>query len=103
MKKALSAVQTEPFLPFLLTVTAAIAVTATVFTARVSFVAVVMIALGIRIKLQPSFQKRLHRRVRITVYPCVQTDPRLHQRGLCACSDAAADEHLHIIGRQKTC
>lgn len=59
---------------------------------------IVMAALHVGIILQRSCKQSRRRFVRAAGHAAVELNPRLCQRILCACADAAADEYMYAVG-----
>ena len=64
-------------------------------------VMLMMAALDIRIIRKRTGQKCLNRRICVALHTAKQTDIRFCQRHLCATADAAADQCIHALRRQK--
>ena len=58
----------------------------------------VVIAAGLRVIGESARQKGLDRGVRLSGHAAVELNPRLCQRILRACADAAADEYIYAVG-----
>lgn len=82
----------------------AISVTTAMVTTDMRFTAVlmiVMITMYIRIEIQPSRKQSADCLVRTAADAAVQFDTDFCQRGLCAASNAAADQNIHMAAAQK--
>ena len=78
------------------------AVAGAMFVAAVSALAVMMVALRLRIIGQHAAQERLHALVRAAVHARIQLNAGRRQRRARAAADAAADQGVHALRLQKS-
>lgn len=76
--------------------------TVPVFVLSVVFMTM-MVAMNIRVVIETAGKQRLYRFVGAAGHTAIEFDPGLCQCLLCACTDTAADQRVHLQAGQKSC
>ena len=84
-------------MPLLLSAVAAVVAAGVTRAVRV----VVMIAARLGVITERTVEQRLHRRVRAAAHASVKPDAGLRERRLRTAANAAANDHIGVMGREK--